>query len=277
MGSIGTLSAEESPLNEDPIHVLVTGFGPFGQNIVNPSYLIARSLPANLFLPRLPPIQIHPHPAPLRVSYQTVREFVPSLLFSPKQPPSPAANSHTPGSSGPGGAEDIPKQDDVPNFDIVVFMGLAPGRSFFTLETQAHRDGYKWPDVDGRDMKGDNYWSDKYGAPDVIETGFDVADVWRRWKSRLIEEDVRPSDDAGHYLCDFIYYTGLCEYWRRDNPDHQADKGGHRPVVFLHVPSGEDEEGIKRGTRAARGLIIALAESLTARRKQSTGKESIRS
>lgn len=244
---------------------------------MNPSYLIARSLPANLFLPRIPPIQIHPHPAPLRVSYRTVRDLVPSLLFSPKTPPLPEANEHLPHRNQDAGLGGIPRQEDVPNFDIVIFIGLAPGRSFFTLEAQAHRDGYKSPDVDGRDMKDDSYWSDKYGAPEIIETGFDVADVWRRWKSGLMDEDVRPSDDAGHFLCDFIYYTGLCEYWRRDSANGVDAKGGHRPVVFLHVPPGHDEEGVRRGTRAARGLIIALTESLMAKRKEKVATKDGRS
>jgi hypothetical protein len=64
-------------------------------------------------------------------------------------------------------------------------------------------------------------------------------------------EDIRPSSDAGHYLCDFTYYTSLVEYWRR-NPE------GERPVMFFHVPGGAEEKDVERGRRVALGLIAAL-------------------
>lgn len=64
-------------------------------------------------------------------------------------------------------------------------------------------------------------------------------------------EDIRPSSDAGHYLCDFTYYTSLVEYWRR-NPQ------GERPVMFFHVPGGAEEKDVERGRRVALGLIAAL-------------------
>ena len=77
---------------------------------------------------------------------------------------------------------------------------------------------------------------------------------------RLQDEDVRPSGDAGRYLCDFIFYTGLVEYWRRD-PE------GDLPVVFLHVPGAAEEEDVERGTRVTAGLIRALVENKRAKMK----------
>jgi pyroglutamyl-peptidase len=68
------------------------------------------------------------------------------------------------------------------------------------------------------------------------------------------DEDVRLSDDAGRYLCEFTYYTGMVEYWRR-NPE------GDIPVVFLHVPPQFEEQDITRGKRVTLGLIQALVES----------------
>ena len=66
--------------------------------------------------------------------------------------------------------------------------------------------------------------------------------------------DLRPSNNAGHYLCDFIYYASMLEYWRRE-------PRGQRPCMFLHVPSGLEEEDIRRGREAALGLITALVAS----------------
>lgn len=116
-----------------------------------------------------------------------------------------------------------------PNYDIVLNIGLAPGRKFYTLETLAHRDGYNRKDVEGKTLVNDTFWQDEYNAPEILLTSSDTEDVWRRWKSGLMSEDVRPSNNAGHYLCDFTYYACMLEYWRR-NPK------GQRPCMFLHVP-----------------------------------------
>ncbi|KAI4155503.1 MAG: hypothetical protein LQ340_000956, partial [Diploschistes diacapsis] len=74
------------------------------------------------------------------------------------------------------------------------------------------------------------------------------------------DEDVRPSKDPGRFLCDFIYYTGQLEYWKR-NPS------GDRPVMFLHVPGDHTEEAIEKGVKVAGGLIMALVQSHVERGK----------
>jgi hypothetical protein len=61
---------------------------------------------------------------------------------------------------------------------------MAAPRPYYTLETRAHRDGYFMPDVDGKTMLGDQVWAD-IGAPEVLKTGFDTDDVWRRWKNAV--------------------------------------------------------------------------------------------
>ena len=48
------------------------------------------------------------------------------------------------------------------------------------------------------------------------------------------------------------------EYWRRD-PE------GHLPVVFLHVPGGNEEEDLERGRRVTLELIRALVDSRMAK------------
>lgn len=65
------------------------------------------------------------------------------------------------------------------------------------------------------------------------------------------EEDLRPSNDPGRFLCDFIYYTSMAEYWRRD-----CTSSG--PVMFLHVPDGIAAEDVARGKKVTLGLIEAL-------------------
>lgn len=104
-------------------------------------------------------------------------------------------------------------------------------------------------------MANDSLWKDTYRSPKILRTGFDTEDVWRRWKAGLVDEDVRPSDDPGRYLCDFVYYTSLVEYWR-----HGSE--GRRPVMFLHVPAGYGEEDVEKGRRVAVGLVEALVGNL---------------
>lgn len=199
----------------------------FGENTVNPSSQIAKILPAVQNIPSLPPIIIHTHPE-ITVNYANVRKLVPELLF--------------------------PTDGSKANYDMVLNIGLAPGRSFYTLETLGHRDGYDRKDEDGKTLMGDTFWQREYNAPERLHTSFNTEDVWRRWKSGLMDVDLRPSHNAGHYLCDFIYYACMLEYWRR-NPN------GRRPCMFLHVPNGLEDEDIERGRDVAQGLINALVAS----------------
>ena len=200
---------------------------PFGDNTINPSYRISKILPTKHEAPGLPPITIHTH-REIPVIYAYVRKIIPELVF--------------------------PQDGLKPNYDIVLNIGLAPGRTFYTLETLAHRDGYDRKDEDGKSLEGDTLWQREYKAPERLHTSFNTEDVWRRWKSRFVNVDLRPSNNAGHYLCDFTYYASMLEYWRRD-PE------GQRPCMFLHVPNGVEEADLKRGRDVALGLITALVAS----------------
>lgn len=129
------------------------------------------------------------------------------------------------------------------------------------METRAHRDGYVAKDQAGETMENDTLWSDGYKSPEILKPAFDTDDVWRRWKSELMGVDVRPSNDAGRYLCDFIYYSSLVEFWRRD-PDAAAAAAGSGPhVMFLHVPGYGGEADVEMGSRVALRLIAAMVAS----------------
>ena len=74
---------------------------------------------------------------------------------------------------------------------------------------------------------------------------------------------MRRSNDAGRFVCDYIYYAGLFEYWKRAG----AAAGGPRPVMFLHVPAEADDEHVAHGVTVAIGLIRALVASRRAGRR----------
>ncbi|KAF6840360.1 Pyroglutamyl-peptidase 1 [Colletotrichum musicola] len=244
--------------SQDEFTVLVTGFGPFKvQYPVNPSWEIAHSLPT--YLPPLraknpkdhpssststtakplPPVRILVHPEAVRVNYETVRGLVPTLW-------DPATH---------------------PRVDAAVHIGMAGPRLFYSVERRGHRDGYAFPDVDGRKLEDEERHAKEgedwvwHGMPGEIETDFDLDDVLERWKGHSPEgSDLRISEDAGHYLCDFIYFSSLSHLLRAEQ---------RRRVVFLHVPSDASEESVARGTELAVQLIRSIAESeLAARRRE---------
>ncbi|KAK4986530.1 hypothetical protein LTR66_007836 [Elasticomyces elasticus] len=249
-GKLSSSDPEAGVSAVDEVTVLVTGFGPFRDEFpVNPSFLIADSLPPLLNAIAGSPVSvrilIHPHP--VRVAYKDVRELVPRLL----------------------GSKDA-------KFDIVLHIGMASGRDYYSIELQGHRDGYdKNADVDEKTPAADDgatFWPD---CDPVLQTSFAFDGLWRKWQSNLlgmaafdkvmVDVDARPSEDPGHYLCDFIYYSSLAWYFRK-GPD---GRDGERPVMFLHVPADSSPVDIERGRGVAVGLIRALADNWSVRKRGS--------
>lgn len=70
--------------------------------------------------------------------------------------------------------------------------------------------------------------------------------------------DLRISDDAGHYLCDFIYYSSLAHLWKQ---------GRERKLTFFHVPADASKEAVSLGRELCINLIRAMVESEVARRE----------
>lgn len=68
--------------------------------------------------------------------------------------------------------------------------------------------------------------------------------------------DLRISEDAGHYLCDFIYFSSLA---------HLYKTGRERKVLFLHVPSDASEQSVVVGRELVLQLVRAVVESEVAR------------
>ncbi|KAK3051337.1 hypothetical protein LTR09_007360 [Extremus antarcticus] len=226
---------------ERPITILVTGFGPFQERFpVNPSFEIIKLLP-NIFTPGEKEIQIIAYDHPIRVCYDEVRELVPVIH----------------GSYAAG-------------VDMILHLGMASGRNFYTAELHAHRDGYyKNKDVDGKTLPsdhGETYFND---CAQLLRTSLDYDRVLQRWQwnmknlqksSVAYEADCRPSDDAGHYLCDYIYFNSLA--WFARNPTPRADgQANERPVLFLHVPANSDPQALERGKEVTLSLIEAMVES----------------
>ncbi|KAF3344960.1 Sterol uptake control protein 2 [Verticillium dahliae VDG2] len=237
--------------SQDEFTVLVTGFGAdkrYANSLSKPptpSTLRGRSHAAYP-LP-LPPVRILVHPEAIRVNYQVVRGLVPTL-WDQLPHDTPGNPSAAPPSEGPS----------PPRIDLCIHIGMAGPRPFYCIERRGHRDGYAMPD-----QGPDWVWAE---TPPELETDVDVRDALRRWRRLSPDDaDLRISEDAGRYLCDFIYMSSLAHLYRR---------GERRRVVFLHVPCDASEEAVGRGTELATGLVRALVESeVQSRRSADIRKE----
>ncbi|TAQ89298.1 hypothetical protein B7494_g2381 [Chlorociboria aeruginascens] len=202
---------------------------------INPSWEITKALPS--FLPRqshnsnsIPhslPVRILTHPEAIKVAYDTVRSLVPTLWKGRK-------------------------------IDYMIHIGMAAGRKYYSIERRAHRDGYNVKDVGGEYLMDDERRKKEgkdwtwYGTPEEILSDVDVDDVARRWRVALPYNDLRVSEDAGRYLCDFIYFSSLA---------HLTKMAEERRVVFLHVPVASDDAAIKSGIEVTLELIRAIIQS----------------
>ncbi|OKL61117.1 hypothetical protein UA08_03462 [Talaromyces atroroseus] len=267
MGDVG-IAVDPAPTAipvSQSINVLVTGFGPFRSFDVNASSLIAQSLPSSFTLPPKEPVSIgdtaipaprevrvHVHPEPIKVSYATIHSQIPVIL------------------------DDFARTHNGNRPDLIVHIGIASTRKYYSVETQAHRDNYRIPDVDGRSgfHDGERVWKE-HGFPPVLFPGpaeasspssrtIPASDLLKlapypandhflqTWKSLApAETDIRISTDAGRYACEFIFYTSLSQAYQ---------EGRDRSVVFFHVPVATDDTSIELGSKVAVALIKSMVK-----------------
>ena len=200
------------PAVPPPIRVLITGFGAFSRVSDNPSYKIALALP-----PTLPDITLHSYPHPVRVSYPSITTLIPSL-WRPR------------------------------TFSYILHIGVGIGPRY-ALETRAWEHGYASPDVDNFAPDTSRERED-WGR--CLKTGVDVPKVLEevRGKVQLPEGmTVGLSENAGRYLCEYVYFASLRE-------EETAGESGR--VLFLHVPPEEAGGSVDVGVEVVKAVVEAL-------------------
>jgi pyroglutamyl-peptidase len=111
------------------------------------------------------------------------------------------------------------RQTDLHAYDLILHTGVACDRSGMSLERCArNRCNPETPDADGAVWEGSTISID---AAEMVETRLAHRDVWTQ---ALALPGVRESDDAGGYLCNFVYWHSLLA------TDETTD------VLFVHVP-----------------------------------------
>ncbi|PWN22852.1 peptidase C15, pyroglutamyl peptidase I-like protein [Microstroma glucosiphilum] len=154
--------ASSTSANEEedrPYEVLITGFGPFGKTLVNPSWSIATQLHDVTLYPPVPPPSpkrnIHIQSLNLPVSYANTLDAVPRIHG--QDPTSPYAKRDidergpTDGAQGDG-AHPYPSgyaprlHHPAAGYDLVIHIGVGLNGGV-RVEKQAHKEGYKKRDA----------------------------------------------------------------------------------------------------------------------------------
>lgn len=225
------------------------------------------------------------HPEPIKVCYQRVRKLVPELwhLDEDRKNEENAA----------AGGDDDEGAEAKPKIDFAIHIGMAGPTPHYSIERRGHRDGYSMKDVCGEFLKdqprkvreGKDWAFD--GVPAELETDLDLDDVLQRWQANspvsappssfflftpyswpiggvtdAIDQPghkLRISEDAGRYLCDFIYFSSLAHLTKNQRP---------RKVVFLHVPSTPGPENTTLGRTLLLQLVKSIAQSEVAHREK---------
>ncbi|KAJ8696486.1 hypothetical protein PTI98_006353 [Pleurotus ostreatus] len=96
--------------------------------------------------------------------------------------------------------------------------------------------------------------------PDEITTEVDVTRLVQDLKRSGIEQ-IYTSMDAGHYLCDFIYYCSLAEAKRTAKP---YEKRRNTQVLFLHCPPVNQPLTTEEVTEAIKRIIVWICQEIEA-------------
>lgn len=190
------------------------------------------------------PIRIVVHQEAIPVVYDDVRELIPRLL-------SQYAN----------------------NVHMVLHIGMASGNKHYEIEESAHRDDYtQHKDLNNKTPPRDQSKTFP-DCPRNISPSLAYEKLWHDWHDHVLGDDsaltagdLRRSDDAGHFLCDYIYLNSLVWYGRKND----CMLGGTtltRPVMFLHVPGESDSKSLQTGQKVALGLIKAMSVQYAAAHK----------
>jgi len=88
--------------------------------------------------------------------------------------------------------------------------------------------------------------------PDEIMTDIDVTRLVQNLRQSGVEQ-IYTSMDAGHYLCDFIYYCSLAEAKRTSKP---YEKRRNTQVLFLHCPPVDQPLSTQEVVDAIKRIIV---------------------
>ncbi|XP_076635615.1 pyroglutamyl-peptidase 1 [Colletes latitarsis] len=154
--------------------VIVTGFGPFGNHVINASWEAVKELS-----------KLHADSRELRdvkliikeipVSYDDVASYVPELWkeYNPT---------------------------------VILHVGVSQQANCLTIECCAHSNGYERPDIHNKCPDESNI------TQKVLKTNIDAHMICDTINENSMETECNAciSYNAGRYLCEYIFYQSLC-------------------------------------------------------------------
>ncbi|CAF1543601.1 unnamed protein product [Adineta ricciae] len=176
-------------MNSSPQHsgipvILITGFGPFRSVHKNPSWEVAQALKTYVQWTR--PLHIITHQ--LQVTYDDVSKKIPDYWINY-------------------------------NPTLVVHIGVATGSKEVRMEKYACNTDYFHTDNNG--SAPETGQCIKNDAPKVLLAQLPLSDICSRVR-RQTPLPIVVSDNAGRYLCEYIYYQSLFIDSKR--------------TIFIHIP-----------------------------------------
>ncbi|CAH0589918.1 unnamed protein product [Chrysodeixis includens] len=135
--------------------------------------------------------------------------------------------------------ESVPKLWEEFQPDLTIHVGVSHQTDCLVLETQAKKSGYKVGDVKNKCPPGNQCIAN---GPEQIETRLNVHELCQEFNTEppMGDLQIKVSDCAGNYLCEYLYYTSLCQ-----DPSK---------TLFIHVPMKYTTDQI------ARALVITIAD-----------------
>ncbi|KAG6868920.1 hypothetical protein C0993_007694 [Termitomyces sp. T159_Od127] len=292
------------PSEDARFRVLVTGFGPFHHYEVNPSWLAVRGLhdttldPAPVG-PQGRPRPIHISALEIPVSYEAVLAVVPGLHARPPILPQAVRNNFPP--PPPSGYDFIfhigvagrgPLRMERQGHKLGYHMKDADGKlapharstpKDFSRRPDDHlaaeniereRLGLEMvehvgSDTSARSTRGFGVQYESFS--DELPTEIDVTRLVQDLKQSGIEQ-IYTSMDAGHYLCDFIYFCSLAEAKRTANP---YERRRNSQVLFLHCPPVNQPLSTEEVTEAIQRIIIWVCKEMQMQDEENESADSL--
>ncbi|KAK4705858.1 pyroglutamyl-peptidase, partial [Phenoliferia sp. Uapishka_3] len=232
-----------APVPPPPLfRVHITGFGPFRQIRENPSTIATAPLNGTILTSPPPPLNSlaisPPHADAQSPNYSSISittESIPTAYID--------VNERVHKLHGLSDAEDNDQAVAHEPYDLILHVGL--GRSgTLCLEQRGRRYGYAKTDVDGKyapiagpeGYQRQGYVSEEWdGLASVGPQGEEMRPKVngvkvRDWVRSMGAEKIILSEDAGLYLCEFIFFGSLAAAKR-------PSAGGKETFVqFLHIP-----------------------------------------
>ena len=113
------------------------------------------------------------------------------------------------------------------------------------LEKSGRNSVYSEPDING---KSPEQGCCVLGGQECLETAFDVLKVLGNVSQKQLDVQFGMSNDAGHFMCDYIYYTSL--------------HVNTTPVLFVHVCEVDKPYSVQQLAVALKNIVEALLQEI---------------